>query len=258
MVVRGGNEAGDHQLPHAEAGEGRALLREDLRADEGLRVLLRQVQARPLQGHRLRQVRRRSRAQQGAPRAHGPHRAGVAGEPHLVREGHAQPLGLLLDISPRKLERVLYFAQYIVTTVDEHAKKRALDHLQRGDGHARRRAREKEYAERVQELRDQLRRGRERRTQADRERKLAAARGGPPASRPTPIMQTGRRVRGGRSSESIGKSARKGYRLGDDARRRARLGHREERTSTALKKVAQERVARARSRLQEEARRRRR
>ena len=43
---------------------------------EGLRVLLRQVQARALQGHRLRQVRRRSGAQQGAPRAHGPHRAG--------------------------------------------------------------------------------------------------------------------------------------------------------------------------------------
>ena len=43
---------------------------------QGLRVLLRQVQARPLQGHHLRQVRRRSRALQGAPRAHGPHRAG--------------------------------------------------------------------------------------------------------------------------------------------------------------------------------------
>ena len=30
-------------------------------------------------------------AQQGAPRAHGPHRAGLAGRAHLVREGHAQP-----------------------------------------------------------------------------------------------------------------------------------------------------------------------
>ena len=28
---------------------------------------------------------------QGAPRAHGPHRAGLAGQPHLVRQGHAQP-----------------------------------------------------------------------------------------------------------------------------------------------------------------------
>ena len=38
MVQRRGQEAGDHQLPHAQAGEGRALLREDLRAHEGLGV----------------------------------------------------------------------------------------------------------------------------------------------------------------------------------------------------------------------------
>jgi DNA-directed RNA polymerase beta' subunit len=35
--------------------------------DEGLGVLLRQVQADPLQGHHLRQVRRRGDARQGAP-----------------------------------------------------------------------------------------------------------------------------------------------------------------------------------------------
>jgi DNA-directed RNA polymerase subunit beta' len=43
-------------------------------------------------------------------------------------KGTPSRLGLLLDISPRSLERVLYFAQYI-THVDEAAKKRALDHL---------------------------------------------------------------------------------------------------------------------------------
>ena len=59
----------------------------------GLGVLLRQVQAGPLQGHHLRQVRRRSHPRQGAPRAHGPHRAGQPGQPHLVRQGHAQPPG---------------------------------------------------------------------------------------------------------------------------------------------------------------------
>lgn len=32
-------------------------------------------------------------------------------------------LGLLLDLSPRSLERVLYFAQYVITSVDEDAKK---------------------------------------------------------------------------------------------------------------------------------------
>src|SRR4026207_589046 len=34
-------------------------------------------------------------------------------------------LGMLLDISRRNLDRVLYFAQYIVTYVDEEARKRA-------------------------------------------------------------------------------------------------------------------------------------
>jgi DNA-directed RNA polymerase subunit beta' len=44
-------------------------------------------------------------------------------------KGTPSRLGLLLDISPRNLERVLYFAQYIITQVDESAKKRALEHL---------------------------------------------------------------------------------------------------------------------------------
>ena len=42
--------------------------------DEGLGVLLRQVQARPLQGHHLRALRRRGDAAEGPPRAHGSHR----------------------------------------------------------------------------------------------------------------------------------------------------------------------------------------
>ena len=39
-------------------------------------------------------------------------------------------LGLLLDISRRNLDRVLYFAQYVVTYVDEDARERARFHLQ--------------------------------------------------------------------------------------------------------------------------------
>ena len=39
-------------------------------------------------------------------------------------------LGLLLDISRRNLDRVLYFAQYIVTFVDEDARQKALKKLQ--------------------------------------------------------------------------------------------------------------------------------
>src|SRR4029079_11831042 len=39
-------------------------------------------------------------------------------------------LGILLDISPRNLERILYFALYIITHVDEDARKRALQALE--------------------------------------------------------------------------------------------------------------------------------
>ena len=34
--------------------------------------------------------------------------------------------GLILDLSPRNLERVLYFAQYVVTSVDDDARKNAV------------------------------------------------------------------------------------------------------------------------------------
>ena len=38
-------------------------------------------------------------------------------------------LGLLLDLSPRNLERVLYFAQHIIISVDEEAREQAIDQL---------------------------------------------------------------------------------------------------------------------------------
>ncbi len=40
-------------------------------------------------------------------------------------------LGLLLDISRRNLDRVLYFAQYVITSVDEEARHKALSRLER-------------------------------------------------------------------------------------------------------------------------------
>ena len=52
-------------------------------------MLLRQVQAGPLQGHRLRALRRRGHPLQGPPRAHGPHRPGRARLPHLVLQGRS-------------------------------------------------------------------------------------------------------------------------------------------------------------------------
>ncbi|WP_349259171.1 DNA-directed RNA polymerase subunit beta' [Gaiella sp.] len=45
-------------------------------------------------------------------------------------KGTPSRLGILLDISPRNLERILYFALFIVTWVDEDARERALRQLE--------------------------------------------------------------------------------------------------------------------------------
>ncbi len=67
-------------------------------------------------------------------------------------KGTPSRLGILLDISPRNLERILYFALYIVTNVDEDVRKRALlaleDEAEGRGGKA---------GERLAELEDQLR-----------------------------------------------------------------------------------------------------
>jgi DNA-directed RNA polymerase subunit beta' len=44
-------------------------------------------------------------------------------------KGTPSRLGLLLDITPRNLERVLYFASYLVTNVDQEAKQAAIDEI---------------------------------------------------------------------------------------------------------------------------------
>ena len=54
-------------------------------------MLLRQVQASPLQGDRVRALRRRGDALEGAPRAHGARRPRRARQPHLVLQGRAEP-----------------------------------------------------------------------------------------------------------------------------------------------------------------------
>ena len=91
LVDGRGHQARDHQLPNAQARARRPLLRAHLRSDEGLGVLLRQVQAGPLQGHHLRALRRRGDAAEGAPRAHGSHRPGRARLSHLVLQGRPEP-----------------------------------------------------------------------------------------------------------------------------------------------------------------------
>ncbi len=46
-------------------------------------------------------------------------------------KGVPSRLGLLLNISPRNLERVLYFAQYVITKLDEEQRSRSLQRLER-------------------------------------------------------------------------------------------------------------------------------
>ena len=52
---------------------------------------MRQVQARALQGHRVRAMRCGGHQVARAPRAHGPHRPGRPRHPHLVLQGRAEP-----------------------------------------------------------------------------------------------------------------------------------------------------------------------
>ena len=63
-------------------------------------------------------------------------------------KGTPSRIGLLLDISPRNLERVLYFAQFIVISVNEAVRDKALEALrQEMDQIAA--AKDQEYAERI-------------------------------------------------------------------------------------------------------------
>ena len=66
-------------------------------------------------------------------------------------KGTPSRLGLLLDISPRTLERVLYFAQYIITEVDREGKDRAIERVRREMEEAAAK-REQETADQVTEL----------------------------------------------------------------------------------------------------------
>ena len=47
-------------------------------------------------------------------------------------KGTPSRIGLLLDLSPRNLERILYFALYVVTAVDEEARQLALANIEEG------------------------------------------------------------------------------------------------------------------------------
>ena len=67
-------------------------------------------------------------------------------------KGIPSRLGLLLDLSPRNLERVLYFAQYIVTEVNEEARQQAIDTLDQ-ERQSEREQLEQSWDERLREAR---------------------------------------------------------------------------------------------------------
>ena len=127
-------------------------------------------------------------------------------------KGTPSRIGLLLDVSPRSLERVLYFAQFIVTTVDEQAKKRALDHLQQEMDNAAVQA-QQQYEDRIHDLRDQLADA-EKEFASDKEKRLAAIEE-ERQERADAIMQQAIEYQE-ELGEQIGKTARKGYRLADE------------------------------------------
>ncbi|MEX0750224.1 MAG: DNA-directed RNA polymerase subunit beta', partial [Dehalococcoidia bacterium] len=126
-------------------------------------------------------------------------------------KGTPSRLGLLLDVSPRSLERVLYFAQFIVTSVDENAKKRALEHLKEEmDREATRR--EKQFADRIEELQEEQAAA-EKQIADDKKNKLEQIEDDRQEAADA-IMQQAVEVEAD-LKENIGKSARKGYRIGD-------------------------------------------
>ena len=68
-----------------------------------------------------------------------------------MSKGIPSRLGLLLDLSPRNLERVLYFAQYLVTEVDDQLRHAAIEDLERDLDEALARL-DAELEEKVQEV----------------------------------------------------------------------------------------------------------
>jgi len=66
-------------------------------------------------------------------------------------KGTPSRLSLLLDISPRELEKILYFAQYIVTEVNDVERKKAIERLEK-EGESRLAVLDTEHGEELARL----------------------------------------------------------------------------------------------------------
>jgi DNA-directed RNA polymerase subunit beta' len=113
-------------------------------------------------------------------------------------------LGLLLDISRRNLDRVLYFAQYVVTYVDDEARKRAIKRIEDELAEL-----EKTEKETLKEKRAAIRTGRKAALEEldDRKKELQVEFDEKVAERIDPVMREGQRLE--RSiTDKIGKTIR--------------------------------------------------
>ncbi len=100
-------------------------------------------------------------------------------------------LGLLLDISRRNLDRVLYFAQYIITYVDEDARQKALKRLEDEISVS-----EREQAQHINTRIIEVKTGRDRKIAELNQRKSDIENGADEqvASRLEPVIQEGQRL----------------------------------------------------------------
>ena len=165
-------------------------------------MLLRQVQARPLQGHHLRALRRRGDAPEGAARAHGPHRPRRSGLAHLVLQGRPEPHRL-----PARHRASRAREGALLRRVHRHAGRRREAAVRPGRPRGQGRRRERAHLPRP-------RRG------AVRPRRPAQAPARLLRRRQGAQLRRGRRLLGPRSLE-LGRGERPAHARGDpDARRR--------------------------------------
>ena len=114
VVVGRGTQARDDQLPLLQAGEGWSLLRADLRTREGLGMPLRQIQANPLSRRDLRPLRRRSDSARVRRERMGHIELAVPVAHIWFFKTLPSPMGNLVDLTLRDLEKVIYYSNYVV------------------------------------------------------------------------------------------------------------------------------------------------
>ncbi|HET7011404.1 MAG TPA: DNA-directed RNA polymerase subunit beta' [Anaerolineales bacterium] len=113
-------------------------------------------------------------------------------------------LGLLLDISRRNLDRVLYFAQYVVTHVDEEARRKAIKRIEEEIARL-----EKERSDAINQRIAQLKAGRKKRVEdiEEKTRKIRETFDEDVAEAIEPVIQEGQRLES-QLTEKLGKPTR--------------------------------------------------